>query len=160
MTSFISSYNSGGMDTSAEAMTEQKLNACIKSLESLVEEFTPSETDQGYFEFNLEDQLYYYGFNKTLDYKPHEESPVIIGIGPIDVLIGKIDRNGVFSTSLTNETNEHLTDYKFISVETEQYKGPESTTPPSPPVLRASMSTTLPAPWHARMSCVFSPLSL
>ena len=133
MTSFISSYNTGAMNSSAEAMTEQKLNACIKSLESLVEEFKPEETNQGYFDFSINDQLYYYGFTKQLDYTPQSETPIICDIGKLSLVIGKVDVHGVFITTMLNETNEHLTDYKFISVNTESYTGPKSSSPPSPP---------------------------
>ena len=48
MTSLISSYHTGSMDTSAECTTQNKLNACVLSLQNLVEEWKPDETNQGY----------------------------------------------------------------------------------------------------------------
>lgn len=131
MTSLISSYHTGSMDTSAECTTQNKLNACVLSLQNLVEEWKPDETNQGYIDYTLEPTIYYFGYTKDIKNKPAEETPVICNIGSLSVQIGKIDTKGIFITTLKNETKENISQYIYVSVQTEDYKGTVVPTPSS-----------------------------
>lgn len=117
MTPLVSSYHTG-VDGTKESATQQKLNACLISLQNLVQDWKPDETEQNYVDIEMKPTLYYFGLTKTFDVKPKEETPIICNIGSLSLNVGKIDNKGVFIGTMKGETKEHLSDYTYVSLQT------------------------------------------
>ena len=130
MESYVSSW-SGAENGSNHAMSQAKLNACIKSMNDMIDTFEPDETKQDYGELLLENVQYYYGLTKQFD-APSEEMPITDTIGEYAIVIGKLDHKGNFITTLGVLTSDHLTDYQLTYVNTESYIGPSQVNPPMP----------------------------
>lgn len=123
MTPLVSSYKEGSLDTSSTSNTQQKLNACIMSLQNMVDEWVPDETSQGYADYTLEPTLYYFGLTRNVPVLPAQEVPIICNVGSLLLNVGKIDIKGVLIMELKSELKEDISDYGYISLSTTSWEG-------------------------------------
>lgn len=123
MESYVTSY-SGAEDATKQAMTQEKLNSCIKSLHDLVDTFEPLETVQEYGEMIIEDQDYYEGFNKQFDI-PQGDIPIIVPICNLNLKIGVLDSKGVFTATRPIEMTSSSGEFRIIGVTSTYYRGPD-----------------------------------
>lgn len=118
MTPLVSSYHTG-VDGTKESATQQKLNACLISLQNLVEDWKPDETEQDYVDIELKPTLYYFGLTHTFEgISPKEETPIICNVGSLSLNVGKIDNKGIFIGTMKGETKQNVSDYTYISLQT------------------------------------------
>ena len=128
MTPLVSSYKEGSLDASSASSTQQKLNACIMSLQNMVDEWVPDETSQGYADYTLEPTLYYFGLTRNVPVLPAQEVPIICNVGSLLLNVGKIDIKGVLIMELKSELKEDISDYGYISLSTTSWEGEEKPT--------------------------------
>lgn len=123
MECYVTSY-SGAENATKTAMTQQKLNSCLKSLHDLVDTFEPLQTQQDYGELNIEDQDYYQGYNKQFD-PPEKETPILAQIGNNMLRIGTLDIKGVFTCTKEAISTTYADKFQFGEVNTTTYIGPD-----------------------------------
>lgn len=122
METYVTSY-SGAENATKTAMTQQKLNACIKSLNDLVDTFEPLVTEQDYGELDIVDQTYYQGYTKKLEMPPDGETPILAQIGNQLLSVGVIDSNGVFTVTRPSLSSSTINRFRFGDVNTTLYIG-------------------------------------
>lgn len=122
MECYVTSY-AGAQNATKTAMTQQKLNSCLKSLHDLVDTFEPLETVQQYGELNIEDQDYYQGYNKQFD-APDKETPILAQVGNSLLYIGLLDSKGVFTCTRPIDSTQTVERFIFGDVATSQYISP------------------------------------
>lgn len=120
MECYVTSY-SGAENATKTAMTQQKLNSCLKSLHDLVDTFEPLETVQEYGELDIVDQDYYVGYSKQFD-PPEKETPVLTQIGNGMLRIGTLDIKGNFTCTREVDTSQLSEKFKFGDVSTSAWR--------------------------------------
>lgn len=123
MESYVTSY-SGAEDATKTAITQEKLNSCIKSLHDLVDTFEPLKTEQEYAEMRIEDQDYYTGFTKQFE-PPAQETTIITPVCNLNLAIGKLDSQGIFTATRPIEMSSTSSQFRIIGVTQSYYVGPE-----------------------------------